>query len=300
MRLASVKIFGAFVLAGAFLAAPVRLAAQNPDDMMPAESEAKARQILQDAITALGGPAYLNVRDITYTGRLGTFGHSGELNGFGHFIDYEIPPYKERQENLPKRNIIGIYNGDKGWDLDRGGISDKSPSDLAKWQGDLQFDIDYILRHRIDEKGMIIRYGGPDIIELKEADWVQLVDPDNDTIRIGFARASHLPIQETVEVRDRVTQYVTNYRFYYSNYHPIDGVMTPFQIARERNGIKVFQAFFDKCEYNTGLTDSLFTRESLEERWAKVGKKQTEKEAKKQAAEDKADANSSSDSSKPN
>ena len=297
MRLMERRIIGAVLAAAACLLAAPRLAAQNPDDMMPAQSEAKGMQILQDGIAALGGPAYLNVRDITYTGRLGTFGHSGELNGFGHFIDYEIPPDKERQENLPKRNIIGVYNGDKGWDLDRGGVSDKSPSDLAKWQGDLQFDLDYVLRHRIHEKGMIIRYGGPDIVELKESDWVEMVDPQNRTIRIAFARATHLPIQEYVEVRDPSTQTVMTYRFYYSNYHPVDGIETPFQIARERNGMKVFQAFFDKCEYNTGLADSLFTRESLEDRWAKVGKKEIEKQAKKKAA-DKSDSDSSSDSTK--
>lgn len=298
MRLVGVKIFSAALLAAACLAVPVRLAAQNPDDMLPAQSEAKAKQILQDAIAAMGGPAYLDVRDITCSGRAGTFGHSGELNGFGHFIDYEIPPDKDRQENLPKRNLIDIFNGNQGWTLDRGGISEKSGEEVAKNQGDLAFDVDYILRHRIHEKGMIIRYGGPDIVDLKESDWVELVDPQNRTIRIAFARATHLPIQESVEVRDPDTQMVMKYRLYFSNYHPIDGVETPFQIARERNGIKVFQVFLDKCEYNTGLSPDLFTRASLEERWSKVGKKEMKKEAKKEAAAEKAGADSSPDSSK--
>jgi hypothetical protein len=38
--------------------------------------------------------------------------------------------------------------------------------------------------------------------------------------------------------------------------------------------------FFDKCEYNTNLSDSLFTKESLDERWAKVGKKPKDKKSK--------------------
>ena len=61
-----------------------------------------------------------------------------------------------------------------------------------------------------------------------------------------------------------------------------------FQITRERNGIKIFQVFFDKCEYNTNLSDSLFTRESLDERWAKVGKKEKGKDKDKDK-KDKAD-----------
>ena len=293
MRLACWKMFGALLLATVCLGAPARLRAQNPDDMMPAQSEAKAKQILQDAVAAMGGAAYLNVRDVTCTGRAGTFGHSGDLNGFGHFIDYEMLPDKERQENLPKRNLIDIYNGDKGWTLDRGGITEKSTAEVAKNQGDQAFDIDYILRHRINEKGMIIRYAGPDIVELKEADWVEMVDTDNRTIRIAFARNTHLPIQEHVEIRDPETETRMEYRLYFSNYHPIDGIETAFQIARERNGIKVFQVFLDKCEYNTGLTADFFTRAALEERWSKVGKKEMKKEAKKEAAEEKADANKS-------
>jgi len=298
LRLAGPKLLAILCFAVVCLAAPVRLAAQNPDDMLPAESEAKAKQILQDAVASMGGAAYLNARDVTCEGRAGTFGHSGDLNGFGHFVDYQILPDKERQENLPKRNLIDIYNGDKGWTLDRGGISEKSEAEIAKNQGDQAFDVDYILRHRLNEKGMIIRYGGPDVVELKEADWVELVDPQNRTIRIAFARNTHLPIQEHVEVRDPETETRTEYRLYFSNYHPINGIETPFQIARERNGIKVFQVFLDKCEYNTGLSPDMFTRASLEERWSKVGKKEIKKEEKKEAKEEKADADkSNSDSS---
>jgi hypothetical protein len=76
---------------------------------------------------------------------------------------------------------------------------------------------------------------------------------------------------------------------YYANYHAQDGVQTALQLTRERNGIKLFQAFFDKCEYNTGLSDALFTKESLDERWAKVGKKEREKEAKEKKKGDKED-----------
>ncbi len=257
--------------------------AQNPQDMMPAESAAKAKEILQAAIQALGGTAYLNLHDVTCEGRLSQFGHAGELNGFEKFADYTIPPFKDRTENLPKRNIIEVMNGEKGWTLDRGGVSEASGADMARFQEDTKKDLDYILRSRIKEPNMIFRYGGPDIVDLKEADWVELVDSDNRTIKIAFARATHLPIRKIVDTRDANTRMKTDELEYYSNYHPINGIETPFQITRERNHIKIYQVFFDKCEYNTNLPDSLFTKESLDERWEKVGKgarKKAEKDAK--------------------
>jgi hypothetical protein len=262
-------------------------AAQDDQFLMPDQSAAKAKDLLNQAIEALGGSTYLNVRDVTCTGRLGSFDHAGDLTGFGQFIDYSIPPDKERQENLPKRNIIEVYNGDKGWDLDRGGVSEAPRVDLADFKEESQIDLDQILRHRMHEPSMALRYGGPDIVDLKEADWVELVDADNRTIRIALADSTHLPLRKVVDSRDPKTRMKSEEIEYYSNYHPLSGIETPFQITRERNGIKIFQVFFSKCDYNTGVSDSLFTKESLDQRWTQVGNKYKDKNDKYKNKNDK-------------
>jgi hypothetical protein len=246
---------------------------QDQQILLPAESSAKAKALLDQAIQGLGGAAYLNLHDITITGRLSNFGHSGDLNGFGKFIDFAIPPFKDRQENLPKRNIISVFDKDKGWTLDRGGVSEASITDLSTFEEDTKKDIDNLLRHRIHEPGMIFRYGGIDIVDYIEADWVEMVDSDNRTFRIAIARNTHLPIRKVVDTRDANTRQRSEEVEYYSNYHPISGVQTPFQITRDRNGIKIYQVFFDKIDINTGLSDSLFTKESLDERWQKIAPK---------------------------
>ena len=240
---------------------------------MPEQSAAKARQIIAQAVQALGGSAYLNVKDVTCTGRISTFDHSGETTGFGKFIDYAQPPDKERQENLPKRNIISVFNGDKGWDLDRGGVSEAPQSDLADFKEDVQKNLYNVLTRRVNEKDMVLRYGGTDVVDLKEAQWVELVDTDDRTIRIAFADNTHLPIRKTVETRNPTTRFKTSEIEYYSNFHPLDGVQTPFQITRERNGIKIYQVFFDVCHYNTSVSDALFTKQSLDDRWAQIPQK---------------------------
>jgi hypothetical protein len=266
------------LLVGTWAAGAPRVAAQNPDEMMPDESAAKAKELIQQAIQGLGGSAYLNVHDATCMGKLSQFGHSGELNGFAKFIDYTIPPNKDRTENLPKRNLINIMNGEKGWVLDRGGVSPAAETDVATYQDDVRKDIDNILRHRVKEPGMIFRYGGSDVVDLKEADWVELVDSENRTVRFAIAKSTHLPIRKEVISRDKDTRTRVDELEYYSNYHPIGGIETPYQITRERNGRKVYQVFFEKCDYNTNLSDSLFTKESLDDRWEKVGGKKKDKQ----------------------
>jgi len=280
LRISPRPVLAATLLAAFFWHAP-QAVAQDDQFLMPDQSAAKAKQILNQAIEALGGSAYLNVHDSTCTGRVGSFDHSGELTGFEHFIDYEVPPGKERQENLPKRNIIQVYNGNKGWDLDRGGVSEAPQSDIVDFVEGSKKDLFNILHLRIHEPGMVFRYSGTDVVDLREVDWVELVDSDNRTIRIAILQSSHLPIRKIVDTRDPKTRMKSEEIEYYSNYHPLDGIQTAFQLTRERNGIKIFQAFFDTCNYNTNLSDSLFTKESLEDRWAHVKDKYKDKNPKK-------------------
>ena len=299
MRVTWRGILAVMVLAGVSLAGAKSVAAQDDQFLMPEQSAAKAKEILNQAVEALGGSAYLSVHDVTCTGRLGIFDHAGDVTGFGKFIDYTQPPFKDRQENVPKRNIIQVFNGDKGWELDRGGVTDAPQADLLQFKEDVLKDIDNVLRRRIHEPGMILRYGGPDVVDLKQVDWVELVDSDNRTIRIAFADNTHLPIRKTVETRDPRTQRKSAEIEYYSNYHPIDGVQTPFQITRERNGIKIFQVFFDKCDYNTSVSDALFTKESLDQRWAQIpnrDKVRDKKDLDRQKEKEKDDKDSDKDS----
>lgn len=275
MRLMHHHFCLALVTAAMLFIAAVPAHAQNDEILLPEQSAAKAKELLQGMIQALGGSAYLDVKDSTCKGRLGSFGHSGALSGYDVFLDYVKQPDKDRQEMSKKRNIIYITNGNKGWVLDRGGVSNEPSGQVEESERELQVDLDYILRFRLNEPGMIFHYDGPDVVDLKEADWVEIDDPQGHEIRIAIAKLTHLPIRKEVAMRDPVTHMRTEEVDYFSNFQKVDGVTMYFQQTRFRNGLKVFQVFYDPdgCKFNTGLQDSFFTKESLEERWAQVGKK---------------------------
>jgi hypothetical protein len=256
--------------------------------LLPAESAAKAKALIAKAIAALGGDTYLNIKDVTATARVSGFGHSGDLNGFGKQIEYLMPPDKERDENLPKRNLITVFNGDKGWQLDRGGVSPASMTEVAVYTENVKKDMDNFLRHRMHEQNMIFRYNGIDIVDYNEAEWVEMVDADNRSFKLAIATGTKLPVRWVVDTRDANTRSRSEETTYYSNYHPIQGVQTAFQVTTERNGTKLQQIFFDKIDYNTGLSADLFTKESLDERWLKVAPKK-----KKGDKDDDSDSKSS-------
>ena len=290
MRLKIYPAMVALTLAGlSLLSVPPARAQEQTEVLMPEQSAAKAKDLIQKAVQALGGSEYLAVRDATCSGRIGSFGHSGDLMGYEKFIDYSKLPDKDRSENLPKRNIIEIKNGDKGWVLDRGGVSEADEVSIAEFQEDIKTDIDNVLRDRWKEPGTILRYLGPDVVDLKEADWIEFVDNENRSIRIAFAKATHLPLRKVLVTRDPGTRMRSETIEYYSNYHPIGGVTQPFQVTRERNGQKIYQAFIEECKFNTNPSDSLFTKESLEERWAQVGKKEIKKQEKQKQKQEQSD-----------
>lgn len=273
MRLAARATLAFTLLAMMAVACAPPARAQAPEVLMPEQSAAKAKQLLQQAIDALGGAAYLGVRDVSCAGRFALFGHSGDLTGYSPFRELAKLPDKDRTEYSKKANVIDVYNGNQGWTLDKGGVQEASASAVEEFQEGLKKDFDQVLRFRLKEDGMIFRYGGADIVDLKQVEWAEIVDRDRRTFRIALDRSTRLPVRSVVVTRDPTTRERTEEITYFSSYHPLQGVETPFQVERERNGFKVFQVFYFSCEYNTGLSDDLFTRASLEKRWSEVGKK---------------------------
>lgn len=253
--------------------APTFVEAQNPTTMMPAESAAKARALIDRAIAALGGPAYLQVRDLTRELRLAQFGSSGELEGFTRLWDYVSLPDKNRTEYYQKRNIIYVYNADKGWVMDRAGVEEASATNIEQFQDGLKKDIDNLFRFRLKEEGLIFRFGGSALLDFKQVDWVEVIDRERRQFRFAIERSTGYPIRAVYSTRDPETRVRYEETEYFSNYHLVQGIPTPMQVARERNGRKVYQAFLENCQYNTGLADSFFTREALEEAYGKLNKK---------------------------
>jgi hypothetical protein len=258
-------------------AAAPRAAAQNPDMLMPEVSAAKAKELLQQMIQALGGPAYLRVRESVCDGRLAQFGHNGDLTGYQNFRDFWRYPDKNRTEYTKKRNFVELFAGDAGWTLDKGGVSEEPAGAVTDFQEQTKKDMDNLLRLRLNEEGMSFRYGGSDVVDLKQVDWVEIVDRERRTFRIAVDRESHLPVRCVVVTRNDMTRERTEEITFYSNFQTLDGVETPMQIARERDGRRSFQVFYLECHYNTGIPDELFTRASLEKRYSETASKKDKK-----------------------
>ncbi len=283
------RTLGAVTLIAAACFVP-RSQAQNPDTMMPEQSEAKGKQILRDLINGLGGPGYMEVRESECTGRRALIGHSGDLTGYVSFNDFRHYPDKARIEyighgrNTILQSIIGIddlefahggivitlFNGDRGWSFDRSGTSELPVTSVTDFQEQMKRNVDNLLRFRLNEPGLTIRFGGSDTVDLKPVDWVEINDSEGRKYRLAVEQSTHLLDRTVVSTEDPENQQINDDTTIYSNYQLKDSAWTPMQITREHNGRRVAQVFYDSCHYNLGFPQDLFAKDSLKTRGAEL------------------------------
>lgn len=261
--------------------------------MLPEASTAKARQVLGELTNALGGPAYLGVRETECSGRRAIFGHSGDTLGFIQFIDEHRYPDKDRIEYVAKGHtgilgsligvdgifvthggvVITLYNGDQGWTLNKSGVTDLPAASVGEFQEQTKRNINNLLRLRLNEEGMQIRYGGVGTVDLKQVDWVVLEDREERTFRLAVDQTTHLLVRSIVITSDPTYNQRDEEVSIYTNYQLKEGVQVAMQVSRELNGRRTYQGFFDSCRINPNFADELFTREGLQKHDSDLGVK---------------------------
>ena len=277
------------MLAAAVFLTP-RAAAQNPDNMMPEQSEAKGKQILRDLIAGLGGPGYTEVRESECSGLRSLFGHSGDLTGYINFTDFRQYPDKARIEYTRKGHntillsligldgldfshggiVIALYNGDHAWSYDRSGVNELPVTSVTDFHEATRRNVDTLLRFRLKEPGLSVRFGGSDTVDLRQVDWVEVNDSEGRKYRLAVNRSTHLLDRVVVSTEDAENQQVNDDTTIYSNYQLKDSAWTPMQFTREHNGRRTAQFFLDSCRYNPGFPQDLFSKDSLKTRGAEL------------------------------
>lgn len=264
--------------------------AQNPDNMMPEQSEAKGKQILHDLISGLGGPGYTEVRESECSGLRSLFGHSGELTGYINFTDFRQYPDKARIEYTRKGHntillsligldgldfshggiVIALYNGDHAWSYDRSGVNELPVTSVTDFQEATKRNVDTLLRFRLKEPGISIRFGGSDTVDLRQVDWVEINDSEGRKYRLAVNRSTHYLDRVVLSTEDPENQQVNDDTTIFSNYQRKDSVWTAMQFTREHNGRRTAQFFLDSCRYNLGFPQDLFSKDALKTRGAEL------------------------------
>ena len=200
------------------------------------------------------------------------------LHQFQGFWQY---PDKNRTDYSKKGVIINLYIGDKGWTLDRGGVTELPARRGRRLSGASQKRHQQSFAPAPEEPGMTIRFGGTDIADLQVRGLGRYDRLRADGISASpwtaFAPAGpqhrHHPGRDPPGPR-RGDQHLHQFS--------VDGRRVhPFADHQDRNGHRINQVFFTFCKYNPGFPGDFFTKAALEKRFPKSAAKNTKKKKRR-------------------
>ncbi|HXR33308.1 MAG TPA: hypothetical protein VN830_06355 [Verrucomicrobiae bacterium] len=294
MRMKLAKSCVGLVLALVLLAPGVK--AQNPEIWDPEKSAAKAKQLLQQAIEALGGAAFRDYTDVECEGRLAEFDHNGDRAGDANYHNYWHFPDKNRTEYVvnstkggPLAVFVGIlpikggvfiqvFSGSEGWTLDKSGVNEAAAGAVSNFQEAAKNHFRNVLLLKVNEPDVFLRYTGTTAVDLWQVDWVEITNRGEEgSIRVALDHATHLPSRVVVTSKDADTGQMDEDVTILTNYQPNDGVQIPMQVNRLHNDRRTYQLFYNSCKVSPKLPADFFTKEGLERRYKESKGKVTDK-----------------------
>src|SRR5215467_12742395 len=127
-------------------------------------------QTIDQMTQALGGQAFLDVKDIHTTGRFFSFTR-GELSGGDLFSDYIKFPDMERTEFGLKNKSITINRGKEGKKVEgKKDPEDQTPGEGEEFLKGFKTSLDYVLRYVIKDRQTTIQNLPTEIIRFKRTD----------------------------------------------------------------------------------------------------------------------------------
>lgn len=263
----------AFALAFSSSAEPAIAAQANPQASEPAaapdpkipvdqENARQARALIDQALQALGGQAYLNLRNMQQEGRTYSFYHGRPTsNGvlFWRFVEY---PDKERVELTKQRDVAVVYSGDKGYEVTYKGPHAVEKKDLDDYLRRRRLSLETLLRTWINDPAVALFYDGNALAGNLPAQQITLISAKNEAVSLFFDLDTHLPIKKTYKWRDPVDKERNFEEELYENYRLVQGVMTPYSFTRFFNGDMQTQRFVNSVRFNQELDPAMFDANS--------------------------------------
>jgi hypothetical protein len=218
----------------------------------------KAKELIDQAIQALGGQTFLTIRDREQQGRGYAFHHGRPSGGGNLFWSFTEFPDKERVEITKERDIAELYVGNKGWELTYKGAHPIEEKDLSDYLRRRRFSLDTVLRTWLTDPGVILLYEGNAIAAQHPAVQVTLINTKNESVTLYFDTDSHLPVKKSFEWRDPVDKQKNLEEEVYENYRQVAGIMAPYNVTRFFNGDMSSQRFLNSVTINQGLDQAMF------------------------------------------
>ncbi|HEY6047215.1 MAG TPA: hypothetical protein VIU65_11470 [Pyrinomonadaceae bacterium] len=231
----------------------------TPDD--------KAEQIVQKAIQAVGGPAYLGVQTVIGRGFFTEY-REGRSGVPVRFLDYIAYPKRERTEFSGSGNrTIQTNDHDQGWLFDAAAMTlkDQTPMQVAEFKSGLRTGLENLLRGWWRKEDAKLTYVGRREASLgRRNEAIRLTYADGFWVEYEFAALDGLPAKALYKRKQKnldteeMEEISEEDRFFKPL--AVSGVNAFYVIDHFRNGQQTWRINYETVEFNKPLADSLFAK----------------------------------------
>lgn len=222
------------------------------------ENAHKARALIEQGIQALGGQAWLNLKNKQEQGRVYSFYHGRPTsNGvvYWRFIQY---PDKERIELTQQRDIAEIFVGDKGTEVTYKGPRAIEKKDMDDYLRRRHFSLENILHNWVNDPTVALFFDGQALAGNLAAQKVTLINNKDEAVDLYFYIDTNLPIMKSYTWRDPTDREKNTEEETWNGYRSVQGIMTPFGFTRYFNGDMQTERFINSASYDQELNPAMF------------------------------------------
>ena len=233
------------------------------------DAQVRGKQIVDDAIQALGGDKFLAVQNRIEAGRAYSF-FLDQLSGLSraNFYTRYIPQdasksgvelAQQEYQGLGKEEaFFRLFREEGAWEVSYRGPKEMEKDQLPRYRTTALNNVFYILRNRLKEPGLVFEFKGSDVIENTPMNIVDFIDSQNRVVTVYFHPATKLPLRQKFVWRDPVDKERNEDVTRFSRFRDVSGTQWPFQINRERNGRKIYEMFSDTVTINQTIDEKRF------------------------------------------
>jgi hypothetical protein len=249
----------------ALLGTPVAAHVQAPEDIA-AKNAQQARAALDRMVQALGGPAWLTMKNQMRQGHIAAFFHGKPDVGTTDFWELHQWPDHDRYEYTKHRDVMGFYIGREGWEVTYKGKKQLPQEQVDDFLRRRDHSIETVIKVWLPDPKTILVYEGQRMAERHLCEQVTLISAANEAVTILMDMQTHLPQRRSFEYRDPVYHDKNLDAEEYDDYHVFDGFPTAFNVTRFKNDEMVREQFLDHAKYNQELAADFWSVDAAEKR----------------------------------
>ncbi|MGH7441105.1 MAG: hypothetical protein ACREKE_00375, partial [bacterium] len=231
-----------------------------------AKNAGQARAALNAMVQALGGQAWLDMKNKMLEGHVAAFYQGRPDLGTTLTWEYHQWPDRDRIVVTKHRDVDEFFIGRQGWEVTYQGKRPLPKDQVEDYLRRRDHSIETAVKVWMKDPKTLLLYEGPHLVESHLGTQVTLISAQNQTITIVMDADTHLPLQQEFQWRDPFYHDLDTDAEEYDDYHTIQGFPTPFTITRFHNGQMTQQYFVVRAAYNQTLPPNFWDVDAVARR----------------------------------